>query len=55
MLPTIDGTLTLTTDGTILANNTDDGPAADPAGKRLVWKINARNPAAPMALVQLGK
>ena len=54
-LPTIDGTLTLTTDGTILANNTDDGPAADPAGQRLVWKINARNPAAPMALVQLGK
>ena len=54
-LPTIDGTLTLTTDGTILANNTDDGPAADPAGKRLVWKINTRNPAAPMALVQLGK
>ena len=54
-LPTIDGTLTLTTDGTILANNTDDGPAADPAGKRLVWKINARNTAAPMALVQLGK
>ena len=54
-LPTIDGTLTLTTDGTILANNTDDGPAADPAGKRLVWKINTRNPATPMALLHLGK
>lgn len=54
-MPSIDGTLTLTTDGAILANNTDEGPAADPAGKRLVWKINARNAAAPMALVQLGK
>ena len=53
--PQLDGTLTLTTDGTILANNTEDGPKADPAGKRLTWKLNVRNPAAPMALLQLGK
>lgn len=53
--PQLDGTLTLTTDGTILANNTEDGPKADPAGQRLTWKLNVRNPAAPMALVQLGK
>ena len=54
-LPTIDGTFTLTTDGAILANNTDEGPAVDPKGKRLVWKINPRNGAGPTALVQLGK
>ena len=53
--PQLDGTLTLTTDGTILANNTEDGPKADPAGQRLTWKLNVRNTAAPMALVQLGK
>ena len=54
-LPEIDGTLTLTTDGGILANNTDEGPATDPRGQRLVWKINPRNTAAPMALIQLAK
>ena len=53
--PQLDGTMTLTTDGTILANNTEDGPKADPAGQRLTWKLNVRNPQAPMALVQLGK
>ncbi len=53
--PIPNGTFTLTTDGAILANNTDDGPQADPTGKRLVWKINVRNSAAPTALVQLGK
>ena len=53
--PQLDGTLTLTTDGTILANNTEDGPKADPAGQRLTWQLNVRNTAAPMALVQLGK
>ena len=53
--PKLDGTFTLTTDAEILANNTEDGPKADPAGKRLVWKMNAQNPAAPMALLQLAK
>lgn len=53
--PKMDGTFVLTTDGIILANNTEDGPKADPAGKRLEWKINIRNPAAPMALIELGK
>lgn len=53
--PKLDGTFTLTTDAEILANNTEDGPKADPAGKRLVWKLNIQNPAAPMALLQLAK
>lgn len=54
-LPQVDGTFTLTTDGEILANNTEDGPKADPTGKQLEWKINVRNPGAPMALIGLRK
>ena len=52
-LPVMDGTFTLTTDGEVLANNTDDAPALDPAGKRLVWQANSRTAAAPMAVVRL--
>jgi hypothetical protein len=48
-----DGTFTLTTDGEVLANNTDEGPAPAPNGKALVWKIDPRTPAAPTALVKL--
>lgn len=51
--PQFEGTFTLTTDGTVLANNTDEGPQPDPAGQKLVWTINARN-AAPTALIRLG-
>lgn len=54
-LPKVDGTFVLTTDGKILANNTDEGPKADPTGQRLEWKINPANTAAPMALIRLGK
>jgi predicted nucleic acid-binding Zn ribbon protein len=49
-----DGTFTLTTDGQILANNTDEGPQSDPAGQRLAWPVNVRSTAAPTALVRLG-
>lgn len=48
-----DGTFTLTTDGEILANNTDEGPVSVPNGKAMAWKINPRTPAAPTALVRL--
>lgn len=54
-MPEVDGRLVLTTDGEILANNTDEGPKADPAGKRLEWTITPREKVQPMALVQLGK
>jgi len=50
----LDGTFTITTDGAILANNTDEGPAAGTTGKQLSWKITRRTTAAPMALIQLG-
>lgn len=51
--PALDGTFTITTDGKVLANNTDEGPRADPAGQKLVWTVNVRN-AAPTALIRLG-
>jgi len=53
-LPELNGTLVLTTDGSILANNTDEGPAAGTTGQRLEWKITPRTTAAPTALVRLG-
>ncbi|MCB2073054.1 MAG: hypothetical protein H6917_00950 [Novosphingobium sp.] len=53
-IPEIDGAFTITTDGVILANNTDEGPQPDPSGQRLEWKISAQSPAAPTALLRLG-
>lgn len=52
--PTLDGQFSLTTDGAILANNTDEGPTKDPAGQKLAWTVNLRSPAPPTALVRLG-
>jgi hypothetical protein len=55
--PVAEGTFTLRTDGQILANNTDEGPQAEPAtgGSRLDWKVDARTSSAPTALIKLGK
>jgi hypothetical protein len=53
LIPEMDGTFTVTTDGEILANNTDEGPVAGPGGKVLTWKVNKRTPAPPTALIQL--
>ena len=53
-LPVLEGTFTLTTDGQVLANNTDEGPLAGPTGSRLEWKVTPRSTAAPTALVKLG-
>jgi hypothetical protein len=50
----IDGSFALTTDGHILANNTDEGPKADQQGQKLTWAVNARTASAPTALVRLG-
>lgn len=52
-LPELDGTFTVRTSGAVLANNTDEGPQADPAGQKLTWSVNARTPAAPTALIKL--
>lgn len=54
-LPVTEGTFTLTTDASVLANNTDEGPQADTAGQRLAWTISARAAGAPTALLRLGR
>ena len=46
-----EGTLTLVTDGRILANNTDEGPTAHARGQALVWQISPRTEQAPTALI----
>lgn len=53
LIPDMEGTFTIVTDGEILANNTDDGPAAGPGGKVLTWKVNKRTQSPPTALIQL--
>lgn len=47
----VDGTFTIVTDGRILANNTEEGPAAHSRGQSLNWTINIRTQQAPTALV----
>lgn len=54
-MPVPDGTFSIVTDGEILANNTDEGPEADPRGKKLVWTVNRSTSAPPTALIALGK
>jgi hypothetical protein len=54
-LPVLDGTFALTTDGAILANNTEDGPQADANGSALNWKVNDSTDSAPTALIGLAK
>jgi len=51
--PAMDGSFSIKTDAEILANNTDEGPAADPAGQRLNWKVSSSSPSAPTALLRL--
>jgi hypothetical protein len=53
-LPEPEGTFTIRTNATILANNTDEGPQALAGGDQsLKWDVNARTAAAPTALVKL--
>ena len=49
-----DGSFTLITDGQILANNTDEGPASHAKGQMLNWKITPRSEQAPTALIDPG-
>src|SRR5688572_18621216 len=41
-MPEMEGTFRIVTDGRILANNTDEGPAAGAGGQVLEWKVNRR-------------
>lgn len=49
----IDGTFAVHTNADILANNTDEGPAAVTGGRALTWRVNPLTPAAPTALLKL--
>ena len=51
--PKLEGTFTISTDGQILANNTDDGSVAGASGQSLDWTVNSRTQVAPMALLKL--
>jgi hypothetical protein len=49
------GTFTLTTNGELLTNNSEDGPVADAVGRKVVWEVGAGSDKVPEALVQLGR
>lgn len=55
LIPEMEGTFTVVTDGDILANNTDEGPVEGPGGKMLTWKVNKRTSSPPTALIQLAQ
>ncbi|MBO6527153.1 hypothetical protein [Erythrobacter sp.] len=46
-----EGTFTIVTDGRILANNTDEGPAPHALGQSLSWNIGPATSQAPTALI----
>ena len=50
-MPQPEGTFRIVTDARILANNTDEGPMADPRGEMLVWDVDSSTSAAPTALI----
>ena len=52
-IPTIEGTFTIVTNGTIRANNTDEGSTSTARGEELVWEISPRTSAAPTALIDM--
>lgn len=47
------GTLTVTTDGEILTNNTENGPSSVANGRVLSWSIDASSEKVPEALIRL--
>ncbi len=47
------GRFTVTTEGTILTNNTSDGPVAGTTGQTLVWDIDNSSEKIPEALIKL--
>ncbi|QUL39135.1 hypothetical protein [Erythrobacter sp. JK5] len=54
-LPVVEGTFTIVTNGSILANNTDEGPMATAGGQALSWEISPRTRTAPMALIDVSR
>ncbi len=54
-LPVLDGAFAVTTDGTILANNTEEGPQAGTSGSILKWTVDEHTDSAPTALIGMAK
>lgn len=50
----LEGTFTISTDGEILANNTDEGPTMTAAGQQLLWEASPQLSQIPTALIRLG-
>lgn len=48
-----EGRFTITTDGEILTNNSEDGPAAAPSGKQVRWDVGPGSKKIPEMLVRL--
>jgi hypothetical protein len=48
-----EGRFTIVTDGEILTNNSEDGPAPNPAGRQLHWDVGAASNKIPEALIRL--
>ncbi|MCB2062113.1 MAG: hypothetical protein KDE25_01390 [Novosphingobium sp.] len=55
-LPVMEGTFAVSTDGAILANNTEEGPRTDASGSSVLnWKVDDSTASAPSALINLTK
>jgi len=51
--PRTEGTFTITTDGEVLSNNTEDGPAPVAGGKSMKWEVNPVTERLPEALIKI--
>ncbi|MEY4890719.1 MAG: hypothetical protein RIQ75_1849, partial [Pseudomonadota bacterium] len=51
--PETSGMFTVTTDGEILSNNSEDGPTPDAKGKKLVWDVNPMTDRLPEVLIKI--
>jgi hypothetical protein len=47
------GRFTVITDGEILTNNSEDGPAAHPIGRQLHWDVDSTSKKIPETLIRL--
>lgn len=51
--PQTSGIFTVTTDGEILSNNSEDGPSIDPKGRKVVWDVNPMTDRLPELLIKI--
>lgn len=51
--PRTQGLFTVTTDGDILSNNSEDGPTSDAKGKKVVWDVNPMTDRLPEMLIKI--